>query len=107
MFSFDRGAVIDKIEIRKQNKILEIGEGTGLNLPHYPLNCKVIGVDFSSAMTSQIKTKKNSVDFSLVLSNARSMPFSNNKFDAAEATYVLRVSPEPWLVMKEVSKVLK
>ncbi len=107
MFSFDRRAVIDKLRILKKEKILEVGVGTGLNLPYYPAESKVVGVDFSSAMTSQIKTKKNSVDFSLKICDARSMPFSDNHFDKALATYVLRVSPEPWLVMKEVSRVLK
>lgn len=40
-------------------------------------------------------------------SDARELPFKANTFDKALTTYVLRVSPEPHKIMRDVSRVVK
>ncbi len=106
-YAFDRTSVIAELKIKKDDKILEVGVGTGLNLAHYPPGCHVMGVDFSKAMLDKARQKNARADVALRLADARDLPFKNDSFDAALTTYVLRVSPEPRRIMHEVSRVVK
>lgn len=104
LFRFDRYAAINALHAKPQEKILEIGIGTGLNISHYP-PCKLTGIDFSKAMLNKAKQKHTNVI--LRLADARKLPFKNNNFDKAITTYVLRVSPEPKKIISEVARVIK
>lgn len=105
LFKFNREKVIKELKILKNDKILEVGVGTGLNLPFYPKNCEVTGIDFSKAMLEKARNKNYKAKLRLV--DARKLPFPDNYFDKAVTTYVLRVSPEPKKILKEVSRVVK
>ncbi|RMD58239.1 methyltransferase domain-containing protein, partial [Candidatus Woesearchaeota archaeon] len=94
-FNFDRKKVIEALEIKPKDKILEIGVGTGLNLPHYPQNCTVYGIDFSKSMLERAREKKAKAKIKLLKADARSLEFQNSFFDKAIMTYTLRVSPQP------------
>lgn len=104
---FDRKVPIEKLVITNKEKILEIGVGTGLNLSYYPAGCEVTGIDFSEDMLEKAKEKKASAKITLKLEDARSTSFTDNLFDKAIATYVLRVSPEPQRILKELSRIIK
>jgi ubiquinone/menaquinone biosynthesis C-methylase UbiE len=43
-----------------EGNVLETGVGTSRNLQHYPLTCKVIGVDYSPKMI-EVALQKNSL----------------------------------------------
>ena len=43
----------------------------------------------------------------MFLSDAIALPFEDNMFDTLLTTYVLRVAPDPFSVMKEASRVAK
>lgn len=106
-YKFDRARVIQKLEIKKGEKILEVGVGTGLNLPFYPANCAIFGIDFSKSMLDKAKQKKSNARIVLENMDARTLKYSNDFFDKALMTYVLRVTPKPSLVLKEIVRVLK
>ena len=106
-FQFDRNGVIAQLDLQKCQNILEIGVGTGLNLPYYPDGITVTGIDISSSMLEKAKRKKHTANLKLLLANACLMPFANGSFDHALCTYVLRVSPNPINVLNEVSRVVK
>ena len=54
IFPFDRKRILKQI---KGRNIVELGVGTGLNLPYYPKWCVVAGVDTSYAMLKRAKKK--------------------------------------------------
>jgi len=104
---FDRERVIEKLKIKKNGKILEIGVGTGLNLPFYPFNCTVFGIDFSEAMLEKAMQKRIKSKVILEKMDANKLKFPDNFFDKVLMTYVLRVAPNPNKVLDEIARVLK
>lgn len=109
LFPFDRKSVMKELRLKQQERVLEIGVGTGLNLPYYPHGILVIGIDFSKAMLAQAKKKaeKATARVKLKLADAARLNSKANSFDKALATYVLRVAPEPRAVMQEIARVTK
>jgi phosphatidylethanolamine/phosphatidyl-N-methylethanolamine N-methyltransferase len=107
MFSFDRAKVINELNIKEGDKILELGVGTGLNLKHYSKGCTVYGIDFSLPMLEKAKQKKSKANVVLKMSDASNLKFEDNFFDKVLVTYVLRVAPNPFIIMFEASRVSK
>ena len=62
-FASWRAALMNKVHGRQ---VLEVGVGTGKNLPHYPRDIKVIAIDLSPRMLE--KAKKGPWVFILMLS---------------------------------------
>ena len=48
---------IKKMNIRPGDSVLEVGVGTGINLPLYPSSCSVIGVDLSEPMLEKARER--------------------------------------------------
>ena len=103
LFGFDREHVVSYV---KGKKVIEVGVGTGLNLPYYTKTCNVTGIDFSPDMLRKAKAKagKNVI---LKRMDAMNMKFKKNSFDGALLTYVVRVMPDPVKMMKEIQRVTK
>ena len=90
--------------------ILEIGFGTGLNLPHYPNWVeKITTIDPNPGMKKLAKTRiKNSditVDY-LVL-NGESLPMKDCSFDSVVCTWTLCSIPQVDRAIAEVYRLLK
>ncbi|MDP3734452.1 MAG: methyltransferase domain-containing protein [Nanoarchaeota archaeon] len=105
-WKFDRRKAIEFLQINTGDRILEIGVGTGLNLPFYPQDCTVIGIDISSAMLQKAKQKPHQAEITLQKIDGQHLPFPHNSFDKALATYALRVSPHPKKVLQELNRVV-
>ncbi|WP_372639198.1 class I SAM-dependent methyltransferase [Fodinibius sp.] len=91
-------------------KVLEIGVGTGKNIPYYPDNIALTGIDLSPGMLKRAKQllDKNQQDrISLKEMDAQDMDFPDNHFDAAVATFVFCSVPDPILGLKEALRVTK
>jgi phosphatidylethanolamine/phosphatidyl-N-methylethanolamine N-methyltransferase len=101
---------IEGLRIRKGERILEVGVGTGLSLPLYPDSCKVVGIDITRKMLRKAKDKKdhyglNHVD--LVEMDAENLTFGDNSFDHAVVPFVVSVVPNPERMMSEIKRVVK
>lgn len=88
-------------------KVLEVGVGTGSNLPYYPAGCEVTGIDFSPGMLAKAREKVHlaKVPVTLVEMDAEHMGFADNTFDTVVATCVFCSVPHPVAGLKEVKRV--
>ncbi len=111
IFHPGRKAIIDAMECRPGDSILEVGVGTGLSLPLYPDDVKVTGIDISAEMLDKARQRVeleelNHVEAVLEM-DAEDMQFSDNSFDKVVAMYVVSVVPDPVRLVKEMSRVCK
>ncbi len=110
IFHPGRVAAVKLLDIQPDERILEVGIGTGLNLPLYPPRCRLIGIDLSDKMLekAQAKIEELSLDnVTLKVMDAAAMAFGDNEFDRALATYVISAVPDPLGVLREMRRVVK
>jgi ubiquinone/menaquinone biosynthesis C-methylase UbiE len=89
--------------------VLEVGVGTGRNLPYHPGDARVVAIDLSPRMLRRAAGKGpqggRQVDF--VLADAQRLPFRDGAFDAATATFVFCSVPDPVAGLKELKRVVR
>lgn len=85
--------------------ILEIGCGTGANFEFYPTCELAVSSDLSIEMlhVAHAKRRKNH----LIQSDAQSLPFAENEFDAVFATLVFCSIPDPKKAFEEIRRTVK
>ncbi|MDA9221027.1 class I SAM-dependent methyltransferase [Gammaproteobacteria bacterium] len=94
-----------------KGKVLDIGIGSGLNIPFYNSDKidKVIGIDPSHELIELAKElandSKTSIDF--VIGSAESIPYPDNFFDTVLVTYTMCTIPNVAIANKEMWRVLK
>jgi len=89
--------------------VLEIGAGTGLNLPHYPPAVRrLVLVEPDRAMRAMLAKKVESrSDVILVDSTAELLPLPDRAFDFVVSTLVLCSVESPMRALTEVWRVLR
>lgn len=91
-------------------EVLEIGVGTGKNIPFYPNNLQVTGIDLSPKMLDRAKKvlgKKENKNVTLREMDAQNMEFDDNTFDEVVASFVFCSVPDPVLGLAEARRVTK
>lgn len=90
-------------------KVLELGIGTGANLPYYPPGAEVTGVDISGEMLSRARDKaqRTGTPVSLHQMDAQSLAFPSDSFDAVVSTWVFCSVPDPVQGLREARRMLK
>lgn len=89
-------------------KTLEVGIGTGKNLPFYPKDVELTGIDFSEKMIEKARNKTNRpAKTQLLEMDAEKMSFEDNTFDTVVTSCVLCSVPDPVLGLKEIRRVCK
>jgi phosphatidylethanolamine/phosphatidyl-N-methylethanolamine N-methyltransferase len=110
IFAPGREAAIKHLELSRQHSVLEVGIGTGLNLPLYPATCRLTGIDLSQEMLDKAVERVQTLtmpDVTLKVMDATSMDFGENEFDRAIATYTISAVPDPVAVLREMRRVVK
>ena len=94
---------------RATGDTLEVAIGTGLNLPHYPANVRLTGLDLTPDMLHGAKTKaeKSGRSIRLVEGDAQDLPFADHSFDSVVCTYALCSVPDDARAISEMDRVLK
>jgi phosphatidylethanolamine/phosphatidyl-N-methylethanolamine N-methyltransferase len=109
---FERGrhAAIAAAE-RVGGRILEVGVGTGISLPHYSKNCRLCGVDISAPMLRKAEERVAEFGLSNVdglwVMDAEHLSFPDASFDVVVAQYVITTVPNPEATLDEFARVLK
>lgn len=105
-----RVAAIDLLEIKPGDRVLEVGVGTGLNLPLYPRDCEVTGIDISEGMLRKADERVRTsgmTNTKLMVMDASKLEFPENSFDRVIATYVISAVPDPVKTLLEMRRVCK
>jgi phosphatidylethanolamine/phosphatidyl-N-methylethanolamine N-methyltransferase len=76
-------------------RILDVGIGTGCNLPFYPPGAEVMGVDLSGRMLQRARERARELDRPVQLAqmNLLDLAFPDQRFDTVLATFVLLCLP--------------
>ena len=109
---FERGrhAAIAAAE-RVGGRILEVGVGTGISLPHYSKSCRLCGIDISEPMLRKAQERVDEFKLDNVeglwVMDAEHLSFPDNSFDVIVAQYVITTVPNPEATLDEFARVLK
>lgn len=89
--------------------MLEVAVGTGLNLPHYPENIRLTGVEWSHAMLTIAQRRARALgrEADLRVADAQELPFPDQRFDSVVCTFALCCIPDDRLALAEMARVLR
>ena len=93
-----------------RGEVLEVGVGTGLNLPHYGEDCTgILGIDVSAGMLEQARERVSScrVPVRLAVMDVQALPLEEADFDCVLAAFVFCTVPDPAAGLRECYRVLK
>jgi ubiquinone/menaquinone biosynthesis C-methylase UbiE len=98
-----------KIMQQLEGKVLEVGVGTGKNIPYYPEDLDITAIDFSPKMLERARQKAASLGkkVNLVEMDAQHMDFPDNQFDCVFTTCVFCSVPDPVKGLTEIRRVCK
>jgi phosphatidylethanolamine/phosphatidyl-N-methylethanolamine N-methyltransferase len=90
-------------------RVLEVGVGTGINMPHYPPDAHVSAVDVSERMLRRARKRAERLGVAVELSlmDAQHLTFDDVSFDSVVATFVFCSVPDPLAGLREARRVLR
>ncbi len=91
------------------DQALEVGVGTGKNLPYYPRDVKVTAVDLSPRMLERARRRASVLGLEVALRemDVQDLAFPDHIFDTVFATFVFCSVPDPVLGLRELRRVCK
>ena len=98
-----------RLLIGARGAVLEIGGGTGANLPHYRGVERVIVSEPDPFMRKRLHPKLQDARFPVELSaaGAQALPFPDASFDTVVSTLVLCTVPDQGAALDEIRRVLR
>lgn len=110
IFHPGRVAAIELLGLKPNDHVLEVGIGTGLNLPLYPRHCQVTGVDLSEPMLRRAEEKVRELVLTNVIlrvMDAQNLQFADDSFDHVLAAYTISAVPDPVRTLLEIKRVCR
>ncbi len=106
-----RKAIVETLDCRPGESILEVGVGTGLSLPLYPQEVRVTAIDITREMLDKARERVQELGLKQVEAvlemDAENMQFAEQSFDKVVAMYVVSVAANPTRVVEEMRRVCK
>lgn len=92
-----------------RGQVLEIAIGTGRNLPSYPANVEITGIEISPAMLEIARWRAQSLgrQVELIEGDAQALPFPDQYFDTVVCTMALCSIPDERQAIAEAWRVLR
>lgn len=91
--------------------VLDVGVGTGLELPMFDRRTRLVGVDLSEPMLRRaqrrVRTKSVANVEGLGVMDATRLGFPDASFDTVIAPFFLSVVPQPHVALAELARVVK
>jgi phosphatidylethanolamine/phosphatidyl-N-methylethanolamine N-methyltransferase len=101
---------MQRMAMSPNDRVLEVGVGTGINLGLYPKDCQVTGIDLSEGMLEKAHERvaeKAMRHVRLLQMDATRLTFDDDAFDIVYAPYLISVVPDPVAVAKEMRRVCR
>ena len=101
---------IERMNIQPDERVLEVGVGTGINLSLYPSEAKITGIDYTASMLEKARervAKKGMRNVRLLQMDAADLKFPDDAFDIVYAPYLISVVPDPVKVAQEMHRVCR
>jgi len=114
VFEAGRGAAIEAAVAAcgpQGGRLLEVGVGTGLSLPGYARNIRIVGIDLSEPMLRKAHERVGALKLdnveALSVMDAQRMALPDASFDVVVAQYVITAVPDPEATLDEFARVIK
>ena len=96
---------------RDGGRVLDVGVGTGLELPMFSRTTRLVGVDLSEPMLKRAQDRVTNERLDnvegLIKMDAMNLAFPDASFDCSVAPFVLTVVPDPHATLNELARVTK
>ena len=89
--------------------VLEVGVGTGFNMPYWPAHLEITAIDLSPRMLDRARQRANVLGLAaeLRVGDVQMLEFPDNFFDTAVATCVFCSVPDPVRGLRELDRVVR
>jgi len=92
-------------------RILEVGVGTGISLPDYSRDNRIVGIDLSEAMLRKAQQRVEDLELTnvekLEVMDAEHLAFPDESFDVVVASHVISTVPHPETALDECARMLR
>ncbi len=109
--AFGRRRAVAEVNRLPGTRVLEVGVGTGLALPRYNGDKRVVGVDLSREMLEKaalrVQAERLGQVVGLAEMDAEHMAFADGAFDIAVAMFTASVVPDAKRLFGEMSRVVR
>jgi phosphatidylethanolamine/phosphatidyl-N-methylethanolamine N-methyltransferase len=105
-----RRRVVRALDAQPGDRVLEVGVGTGLSLPHWPQSARVTGIDLSPNMLRRAerrRARRKLGHVELLEMDGQAMTFPDDHFDRVAAMYVVSVVDNLEALLGEMRRVCK
>ena len=110
VFTTGRRESIEAAE-RVGGRVLEVGVGTGISLPQYSRDVRLVGVDIAEAMLRKAceRVRRLGLDNveKIAVMDAEALDLPDNSFDVVVAQYVVTAVPNPEAALDEFARVVR
>jgi phosphatidylethanolamine/phosphatidyl-N-methylethanolamine N-methyltransferase len=103
-------AALAHLPLKSGDRVLDMGVGTGMTLPHYPRDVNVVGFDLSQGMLAEAAAKCRQLGLDhcrLVRGDAMFPPFAPGSFDHIVICHTISVVSDPTRLLQWAAQLVK